>query len=106
MRLCDLAPGASARLVAVGGSDDVSLRLMEMGLVRGTVVTVRRVAPLGDPLELELRGYRLSIRRAEAARFTVEPLSLAQPLAHGATAVDARPTTEPPVAGSVAEGAR
>lgn len=102
MRLCDLAPGASARLVAVGGSDDVSLRLMEMGLVRGTVVTVRRVAPLGDPLELELRGYRLSIRRAEAARFTVEPLSLA----HGATAADARPTTEPPVAGSIVEGAR
>lgn len=107
MRLCDLVPGASARLVAVGGSDEVSLRLMEMGLVRGTVVTVRRVAPLGDPLELELRGYRLSIRRAEAARFTVEPVPSPSALASEPRAPsDAPAASVASVAGSVAEGAR
>jgi len=50
----------------------MGLRLMEMGLIPGTGVRVVRLAPMGDPMELELRGYRLSIRLAEAARVQVE----------------------------------
>jgi ferrous iron transport protein A len=52
----------------VAGDDEISLRLMEMGLVPGTALKVAGVAPLGDPIEIELRGYRLSLRRSEASR--------------------------------------
>jgi ferrous iron transport protein A len=63
--------GATARIHDVTGVDDTALRLLEMGLTPGIPVRVVGRAPLGDPLELEVRGYRLSIRRAEAARVTV-----------------------------------
>ena len=56
----------------VGGERGFRRRLMEMGLVPGTSVTVMNVAPLGDPLELHVRGSRLSIRRAEAAQVEVD----------------------------------
>jgi ferrous iron transport protein A len=55
----------------VSGADTTSLRLLEMGLTPGVAVTVVGTAPLGDPLELELRGYRLSIRRNEASRVAI-----------------------------------
>lgn len=55
----------------MGGGRSFRRRLLELGLVPGTVVQVRSVAPLGDPLELRVRGCRLSIRRAEAAGITV-----------------------------------
>ncbi|MBU6221277.1 MAG: FeoA domain-containing protein [Planctomycetes bacterium] len=63
--------GETAHVVDVPGADPVSLRLLEMGLTPGVTVAVVAAAPLGDPLELELRGYRLSIRRREAALVTV-----------------------------------
>ena len=63
--------GATARVVDVVGSDPTGLRLLEMGLTPGVPVRVVAQAPLGDPLELEVRGYRLSIRRADAARVAV-----------------------------------
>lgn len=63
--------GSSARVTEVRGGDDMSLRLLEMGLTPGIEVRVIGTAPLGDPLELEVRGYRLSIRRTEAARVAV-----------------------------------
>ena len=63
---------------SVGCDRAVARRLMEMGLLPGVRVTVARVAPLGDPLELRLRGYSLSIRRAEAAAVRVEQVSLVQ----------------------------
>lgn len=72
MTLADLPLDTPARVVGIDASHDVVHRLMEMGLVRGTSVTVRKIAPLGDPMELSVRGYALSIRRAEARRFTVE----------------------------------
>jgi ferrous iron transport protein A len=53
------------------GDDAVAIRLLEMGLTPGVTVAMRGHAPFGDPLELELRGYRLSIRRAEARRVTI-----------------------------------
>jgi Fe2+ transport system protein FeoA len=71
-RLDTLAVGGAARVVDVTGSDGVSLRLLEMGLTPGAGVRVVGRAPLGDPWELEVRGYRLSIRRAEAARVLIE----------------------------------
>lgn len=74
MTLRDLPPGVPARITGVRGGGDVLLRLMEMGLVRGTTVTVQKVAPLGDPMELAVRGYALSIRASEAERFEVEAL--------------------------------
>ena len=72
--LADLPVGASGRVRSIEGDDELSLRLMEMGLTPGVEVAVVGTAPLGDPLELELRGYRLSVRRSEAARVQIEPL--------------------------------
>ncbi len=73
MTLAELPIDTPARVISIDAKHDVIHRLMEMGLVRGTTVVVRKIAPLGDPMELHVRGYALSIRRAEAARFTVEP---------------------------------
>lgn len=71
MSLEHVAIGSTARVADVFGSDSTSLRLLEMGLTPGVNVRVVGSAPLGGPLELELRGYRLSIRRHEAARVVV-----------------------------------
>ena len=71
-RLADVSLGAKAVVRSVIGGDDLSLRLLEMGLTPGVEVRLVGVAPLGDPLELELRGYRLSVRKSEAARVEVE----------------------------------
>lgn len=66
--LATLGVGESAAVQQVDGTDEISIRLMEMGLVPGTELRVLGLAPLGDPLEIEVRGYRLSIRKSEAAR--------------------------------------
>lgn len=72
IRLSELPLGQSARVIEVLGDDDLGLRLMEMGLTPGVEVAFRGSAPLGDPLEFEVRGYRLSLRRQEAQRVAVE----------------------------------
>lgn len=59
--------GGAARVVRVQGSGSIAVRLLEMGFVPGTRVELVKVAPMGDPLELRIRGYHLSLRRAEAA---------------------------------------
>ncbi len=64
--LADVPIGSAATVERVGGRRDIAIRLMEMGLLPGTRVEVLRVAPLGDPIELRVRGFALSIRRAEA----------------------------------------
>lgn len=68
----DLETGQSGRVVRVLGADDVGRRLLEMGVTPG--VEIRRIgaAPLGDPLEFELRGYRLSLRKSEAEHIELE----------------------------------
>jgi ferrous iron transport protein A len=71
--LDEAAVGETRRVADVAGNDGVAIRLLEMGLTPGVSVRVVGRAPFGDPLELEVRGYRLSIRRAEAARVTIEP---------------------------------
>jgi ferrous iron transport protein A len=70
--LAQLAVGSQATVVTIDGADELSCRLMEMGLTPGVQLRVVGVAPLGDPLELEVRGYRLSVRKSEAARVGVE----------------------------------
>jgi ferrous iron transport protein A len=64
--LSELELGSRARVVRVSGGSEVSVRLLEMGLTPGVEVRFLGVAPLGDPLEFEVRGYRLSLRRQEA----------------------------------------
>lgn len=70
--LSELPVGGQARVLDVSGSDGVGVRLLEMGLIPGVEVRLLGTAPLGDPLEFELRGYRLSLRRSEAARVKVD----------------------------------
>lgn len=70
--LKELRVGKKARVVKLHGEGAVRRRLMDMGLTRGTEVTVRRVAPFGDPIELTLRGYELSLRRADAEMVEIE----------------------------------
>ena len=70
--LSDLSIGASASVERLWCERSVARRLMEMGLLPGTTVEVQRIAPLGDPIELRLRGFSLSIRRSEAERIEIE----------------------------------
>jgi len=70
--LDELKPGEKATIVRVGGAGRVARRIADMGVVRGTPVEVLRVAPLGDPIEVKVRGYDLSLRKAEAAAIDVE----------------------------------
>ena len=69
--LATLSVGARGKVTRIDGDDEISIRLMEMGLTLGVELQLIGVAPLGDPLELELRGYRLSIRKSEALRILV-----------------------------------
>ena len=70
--LADLSLGKPGRVRAVDGPRAFRRRLLEMGLVPGTEVTIVSVAPLGDPLQIQVRGGQWSIRRAEAAQIQVE----------------------------------
>jgi Fe2+ transport system protein FeoA len=70
--LSDLRPGQKAVILSVGGERRFRLRLAELGLIPGTQVQLRRRAPLGDPIEIRLRGYALSIRLKEARKIEVQ----------------------------------
>jgi ferrous iron transport protein A len=70
--LADLEPGTAARVEAVDPGSAIGRRLLDLGFVPGTEVRVVRRAPLGDPVEYELRGYRLCLRRSEALRIRVQ----------------------------------
>lgn len=70
--LAELGERERGRVTAVEGDADAVRRLMDMGLIRGTTVEVIRRAPLGDPIEVRLRGFMLTLRRAEAEHITVE----------------------------------
>ncbi|MCL2055689.1 MAG: ferrous iron transport protein A [Oscillospiraceae bacterium] len=71
----DLLPiGASARVTTVGGEGAVRFRLLDMGITPGVTVMVRKTAPMGDPIELHLRGYELSIRLEDAKNILVDML--------------------------------
>ena len=70
--LKEIKPGLTVRVAKIGGSAPVKRRLMEMGLTKGSEVQVRKVAPLGDPVEVTVRGYELSLRKADAELIEVE----------------------------------
>ncbi|HOW05843.1 ferrous iron transport protein A [Methanospirillum hungatei] len=68
-----LLPGTSGIISSIQGEPSIRRRLMEMGVLPGSELTLIKWAPLGDPAECSIRGYKLSLRRAEAALITVEP---------------------------------
>lgn len=72
MTLDKLPLGQEAVITAVGGEDALRCRLLDMGLIPKTRVRVEKVAPLGDPLELRVRGYSLSLRKEDAGKIEVE----------------------------------
>lgn len=73
--LDQIKPGTSVKLISVTGGGQIKKRLTELGLTRGSVVTVERVAPMGDPMDIKLRGYRLSLRKEEASHVVVAHIS-------------------------------
>lgn len=72
LKLSELTVGARARVMEVPKKGAAFLRLREMGLLDGTAVTLVRTAPLGDPIEIKVRGYNLTLRKSEADHVRVE----------------------------------
>jgi ferrous iron transport protein A len=72
MTLDNVSTGKTVKIVRLNSTGPVKRRLMDMGLLKGVEATVLRIAPLGDPVELSVRGYDLSIRKSEAALIEVE----------------------------------
>ena len=70
-----LRPGQWGRVVAIHAAGELRGRLADMGLTPGVEVLLRRIAPFGDPLEISLRGYELSLRRADAKNVLVRPIA-------------------------------
>ena len=70
--LKDVKIGRSATVVRVNGEGAIKRRIMDMGITKGVTIRIRKVAPLGDPLELTVRGYELSLRKADAEMIEVE----------------------------------
>ena len=74
MTLDKLQPGERAKVIKVEGEGRVRVRIFDMGITPGVEVMLRKVAPLGDPIEITVRNYELSLRKEEAASVTVEKL--------------------------------
>lgn len=70
--LRDVKIGETVKVTKLTGEGPVKRRIMDMGIVKGVEIFVRKVAPLGDPMELNLRGYELSLRKADAETIEVE----------------------------------
>lgn len=73
--------GETVRIVRLHGEGAVKRRIMDMGLTRGVEARIRKVAPLGDPVEITVRGYELSIRKADAEMIEIEEVSGSDPSA-------------------------
>jgi len=70
--LKEIKPGETARVAKINGEGPIKRRIMEMGITKGVEIHVRKVAPLGDPVEVTVRGYELSLRKADAELVEVE----------------------------------
>ena len=70
--LRDVKVGKSAKVVKLHGEGAIKRRIMDMGITKGVEIKIRKVAPLGDPIELTVRGYELSLRKADAQMIEVE----------------------------------
>ncbi len=75
LTLKSLKPGERGAIVKISGGGSIRRRLLDMGATAGTEVKVERVAPLGDPIEIKIKGYNLTLRKEEAERISVTPLS-------------------------------
>ena len=71
MTLNDLKVGEKAKITAVNGNGPLRCRLLDMGLIPKTTITLQKIAPMGDPLEINVRGYELTLRREEAEKIEV-----------------------------------
>lgn len=71
MTINDLKIGEAGVITQVGGEGPLRLRFLDMGLIPGTSVLLQKVAPMGDPIQIQLRGYELTIRREDAARIQI-----------------------------------
>lgn len=70
--LSELKPKEKGKIVRVAGGGSTSRRILDMGMVSGTEVEVERIAPLGDPMEIKIKGYHLTLRKEEAANVQVD----------------------------------
>ena len=70
--LKDVKVGKRVKVIKVGGEGAIKRRIMDMGITKGVEIYVRKVAPLGDPIEINVRGYELSLRKADADMIEVE----------------------------------
>ena len=71
MTLDQLRPGMTVKIISVGGEGELRLRLLDMGLIPRTEVTLIKVAPMGDPIEIRVRGYELTLRVSDARNIEV-----------------------------------
>ncbi len=72
MTIAELKIGQSGVIAAVGGEGALRLRFLDMGLIPGTKVTLQKIAPMGDPIQIHLRGYELTIRLEDAGKITLQ----------------------------------
>ena len=70
--LREVSVGGTAKVIKIHGEGAVKRRIMDMGITKGVEIYVRKVAPLGDPIEITVRGYELSLRKADAESIEVE----------------------------------
>ncbi|MBR7073939.1 MAG: ferrous iron transport protein B, partial [Oscillospiraceae bacterium] len=85
MKLNELKPGQSARVVSIGGEGALRQHFLDMGLIPGVEVTMIKLAPMGDPMELRLHGYELTLRLADAEKIGIEPIETASVQEQGGT---------------------
>ena len=89
MTLRDCKPGQSARVLSVGGEGALRQHFLDMGVIPGAELTVVKLAPMGDPMELRIHGYELTLRLADAEKIQIAPLE-----SPSASAAPARPQTK------------
>lgn len=75
MTIDDLQIGQRGIITSVGGDGPLRLRFLDMGLIPGTQVCLQKVAPMGDPIQIRVRGYELTMRREDAAMITLEEVT-------------------------------
>lgn len=75
MTLKEVKVGKTVKVTKVGGEGALRRRIMDMGITKGVEIYLRKVAPLGDPIEIMVRGYELSLRKADAEMIDVEPMA-------------------------------
>lgn len=107
MRLADMKRGDTAKVVCVEGEGQLRKRLLDLGFTSGAEVRMIRIAPLGDPVEVELRGYRLTVRKTEAAIVVLEAsegcCACSEPEPQACAAAEEAPAEEAPVEAAPAE---